>query len=120
MTPEKKVGTTQARVLTAADIFKGPENKPLPLKDMDGIVYIKPPSAGSVLAFTEQKEGRARNESLLKLIAEGVVDEKGDPLFDDSVAVEDLKKMSISVFNELATAVSSLAEEGVEETEGNG
>lgn len=96
--------------LTAADLLSPMELRRYEVQALDNRpVWIRDVPAGAMLEFMMiDEDGPERNEGLLKLIASSVTDENGCPLFDEN-SPGTLKSMQMSVFTELATAVTNVA-----------
>ncbi len=72
-------------------------------------VWIRDVPAGTMLDFMMiDEESPERNDGLLDLIAASVVNEDGEPLFND-INIEAMKGMSMKVFTELASIVTDVA-----------
>lgn len=73
-----------------------------------GIVYLRPLSTAAVLEFNETRQGAddgAQNAALQKIIAQGLVDEHGKPLFANG---EDVSQLDFRVFIRVSNAVTGL------------
>lgn len=85
---------------------------PLTIEKSDGTklqLFQKDLSAGSVLDFVETEEGPERNAMLLRLVAQGICQEDGSPVFQTEEDMQRLREMPIRIFEQLSTAVVDAA-----------
>lgn len=118
--------TVASITLTAEDILSGGdlERLEIPLdvyskNGQAGVVYIRPIATSVMIDFqTMQEKGDTeRHNSLLSMIAECVVDESGNPLFNGE-QVNRLARMSFKLYNFLATEIMSRVSMGDVSAEG--
>lgn len=109
-----------SRVLTGEDILSVTNPTPFEIPELNGIVYLRSLPAGRVLDYSERSKDDKTYQALLELIAAAVVDEHGNPLFNES-QIGRLRDMSVSIFNRLSNKVlevANLASVGEKEGEG--
>lgn len=99
-------------LLTASDIFSGGENPYTPLEipeivknGQPGVVYLKPLSTKAVIKFSKSQKDDNREDEILPLIVQALVNPDGTPIFRTEEDLARLQEMSMPVFNRISRAV---------------
>ena len=113
-------GTIPDNILefNADDLLSIGDITPLDITRPDGSVgrvYHRGLPAGDILDFVSLPEGLERNDGLLQLVAKAMCDSAGEPLFGPH-QLDRLRNMQISVFSQMAEAVTTAAGIQTEET----